>query len=227
MVRVDKTKPEHWEVSLRKEEIESCRSDPRFAAVLTLARIVNSLMFFSHALLEGSKAGNPSGSRQHVNALLFSAGTLYEALDEAERVGSVLGDNESYRRGLQKLLDDPKTKELRAKALLRLRNQIVFHFDPKVASKALKKLDLPAYQFATGDGPRRGDTYYPLADEVAINYIIEVLGGEGVELQTWKELLVGIRDLLTKFIDASESLIADVLKELGWTIRERKSQVSD
>ena len=214
--------PENWEASATKEQIGKLRTEPKFAGILTLARAVNALMFCNHALLEGAKGNRPADSRQHINALLFSAGILYEALDVAESTAKELGHLSSYKEGLKKLLEDPKTIKLRSKALLRLRNQIVFHFDPKVAAKTLQNLNLTSYQFVAGSGSSRGTSYYQLADEVAINYLIDIINQQGDEIETFKELLIEVSDLMTGFINAADDLIAHVLLDMGWTLRERK-----
>jgi hypothetical protein len=215
-------KPENWEVVFTKEQIENLRSDPRFAGVLTLARAVNAIMFCNQALLEGADKNEPSDLRQRMNALLLSAGILFESLDVAEKTAKELGNHPSYKKGLKKLLENSKTLRLRSKALLRLRNQIAFHFDPKVASKTLKELDLPAYQFATGVGSSRGTMYFQLADEVAINYLIGIIDPTGDELKTLGDLLTEIGELMTGYINAAETFIAHVIIDMGGTLQERK-----
>ena len=219
--------PERWEVALTEEQRAMFGAKPGLLQLLTLARVVNALMFCFDAILRIEQDGSPATSRQTTNSVFFTAGVLYEGLLTAEEIREHFGDRESYREGLGKMLADPGIVRLRDKVLIRLRNQVAFHFDKKMAPKIWKEINLPTLRFAVGRGKTSGGMYYQLADEVAINYFInEVLGvkgSAGVELEAYKDHLRELRDTLTSFVHGADRLIGDVMSELGCTVREETS----
>ncbi len=160
------------EIYISKEDFDKLRSDRSFVKLLNLARVVNALYFCFNAILDYTNDVTPAGQRQFYNAFLFSSGALYEGLIVADTLEKHFGDLDSYRNGFGKLLNNGKTKEMRTTVLERIRNSCVFHFSEGVARKTIKTLDLPSYIFATNIGTKRAGTYYNLADETVINFLL-------------------------------------------------------
>jgi|SRR5689334_18043449 len=214
--------PERWEVYISKRHFDKMRSDPKFSALLRLARIVNALNFCFRTLIKSNEDDTPAASRQHINSLLFACGILYEGIKVAKTLGKYFADRESFQKGLAQLLKDKETKKLQETALNSMRNKIVFHYDEDVVTTTLNNLNLESYVFVSGYGPQRGEMYYTLADEIAINFMIGEPGSKQEEDRILRELLTTTAEVVTKFVRTSDVLIADVLAEMKWLRREAK-----
>jgi hypothetical protein len=215
-------KPERWEVYIPKIGFEKIRSDARLAALLRLARIVNALNFCFRALLQSNDEDTPAATRQHINSFLFACGILYEGIKVAKTLGKHFGDRESFKQGLAQLLKDKETKKLQETALNSMRNKIVFHYDEDAVTSTLSDLDLKSYIFASGYSPKTGETYYTLADEIAINFIIGAPGSKEEEDRIFRETLTRTVKVVTEFVRSSDALIADVLADMKWRGRKAK-----
>jgi hypothetical protein len=212
---------DYRELYISKEDFDNLRSDRQFAKLLNLARAANALYFCYRALLDFSDDSTSAGQRQHINAFLFSAGVLHEGLIVADTLEKYFGERDSYRNGFGKLLNDESTKQLRNTILKRMRNKFVFHYDEDVPRKSLKTLNLPSYLFATGLGEKRRGLYYNLADEVVINFLLGDPASKEEE-RIFREALENITKVLVGFTDSADMLIADVLSEMNWKVREGK-----
>jgi hypothetical protein len=209
---------DYREIYASKEDFDALRNDNQFANLLNLARAVNAVYFCFKSLLDYSGDETPAGQRQHINGFLFAAGVLHESFSVAARLEKHFGERASYRNGFGTLLADPKTQELRQTILKRIRNKLVFHYDEDVAKQTLKTLDLKQYVFATGTGGKRKGTYYNLADEIVLNYLLNDVPPED-QYTVFKEALVNIGQALSAFIDCADALIDDVIPEHTWKLR--------
>lgn len=210
------------------EEFEKWREDPRLHAILNLARAVNALRFSHLAYLATKGDETPSGTRQRIQAFLLSCATMYEAFKAIDRLGKHLSDNETWQEKMTPILRDKAVKRFREKVLPLLRDKFVFHFDDDVAPEALKRLDLPEYVFAKAAGKARGDVYFALADEVALNYLLDNLPPEYGETDDEKlRAVVEEGAKLTKRLgDATESVLARGVLEMGdWELEGRPNGV--
>ena len=212
--------PGNWEIYLSKEEFDKIRSDPRLAILLNLARTVNALTFCFRSLLQSTNDSTPAGQRHYFNSFLFACGILYEGLKVANTLGKRFGDRDSFRKGFGRLLKDKETKRLQETVLNSMRNKIVFHFEADAMSTTLNELDLNSYSFAIGQGSTSGEAYYKLADDIAINFIIGSPGTHEDEVQLFRATAKGITQILSGFVAAANDLIADILKEMNWALRE-------
>jgi hypothetical protein len=209
-----------WEVYVEREDFERFREDEEIAALLNLARVVNMLNFCHHALLELPKGDTPASSRALSSGLFLSAGLLYEGLHVAQTMGKYFRGRESYKTGFAKLMGDERMKRFRSTGLARLRNEAAFHFNDEIAPAILKKLNLPEYKFLTGEGPKSGNIYYNLADEVLHNHLIGYSASAQEGEAEYKKLLGELAYVITPFVEAARALIQEVLLEKGWQVRE-------
>ncbi|HEV7397601.1 MAG TPA: hypothetical protein VGN86_13915 [Pyrinomonadaceae bacterium] len=205
-----------------KENFDRLRFDQKFARLLNLARTVNAVYFCFKSLLDHSGDETPAGQRQHINAFLFATGVLHEGFTVAERLEKHFGDRDSYRNGFGKLLADPNTQELRKAILKRMRDKFVFHYDKDVAEQTLKKIDLKEYVFATGTGGKRKGTYYNLADEIVINYMLNDVPLDEQDA-VFRATLKSIGESLSAFIDCADALMGEVLSEDTWILQRGES----
>ena len=209
-----------------KEGFDNLRSDKKFAALLNLARTVNAVYFCFKSLLDHSGDETPAGQRQHINAFLFAAGVLHEGFCVADRLEKHFGERDSYRNGFGKLLADPNTQQLRKNILKRMRDKFVFHYDKDVAEQILKTLDLNEYVFATGTGGKRKGTYYNLADEIVINYLLNDVPADEQD-SVFRATLKSIGDTLSAFVDCADALIGDVLAEDTWILQRGETRTAN
>ncbi|MEA2205719.1 MAG: hypothetical protein QOE77_2495 [Blastocatellia bacterium] len=217
---------EYREIYTSKEEFDKLRSDVKFAKLLNLARAVNAIYFCFNALLDYSGNLTPAGQRQTLNAFLFATGALNEGFKVADTLAKHFGERASYQNGFAKLLSDPQIKELRRTILARMRNKFVFHYDEDVARKTLKSLDLPYYLFATGTGSKRKGTYYNLADEIVINYLLRDIPAEDEQDRRFRQALDEVGKALSAYVDCADALIADVLPEGAWKVRKGTNRIA-
>lgn len=209
-----------------EENFDALRSDRKFARLLNLARTVNAVYFCFNSLLDYSGDETPAGQRQHINAFLFAAGVLHEGFAVAERLEKHFGDRDSYREGFGQLLADSKTQQFRKTVLKRMRNKFVFHYDKDVAERTLKTLELNEYVFATGTGGKRRGTYYNLADEIVINYLLDDVPADQQD-SFFRDTLKSIGETLSRFVDCADALIGDVLSEDVWSLQRGETGSAD
>ena len=145
---------------------------------------------------------------------------MYEGLTVADSLGKHFGERESYRNGFGKFLADPQTEELRRSILKPMRDKFVFHYDEDVAKKLIKILDLQSYVFATNIGSKRRGTYYNLADEAVLNYLVKDCKSKEEEDRAIRAAFDSIGKALSSYVECADTLIADVLSEGSWTITQ-------
>ena len=213
-----------WDVFCTKEIFEKLKNDERFLNILTLARFFNALRFCQQPVIDARSSNRPSSSRQSINSFLFAGSVLYEGFLLAEKLGQHFRDFDSFKKGFAVLLRDNKIRMLRETVLKRMRNKFVFHFDHDIVSEALEYFELPNYRFATGFGKSSGELYYGLADEVAMNYLLQPKPNDtDTELDNrLRSMMKEITQLMGQFTDAAERLIAEVLVSMGWTAEIRE-----
>lgn len=224
---IDKQSDDFWEVVCSKEEFEKFKNDERFLAILNLSRIVNALLFCQISALETGKTDTPSAKRQRINSFFYGSAVLYEGLRFANTLGKYFRNLESFRRGFEPLLKDKSVKKFKEAELNLMRNKFIFHFDNVVAQKALKSTESDSNIFAIGYGERLGQIYYTLADEAAIHFILndkqsaqDAQFDQDFECHS-KQLIQRITNLMTKFTEAADQLIGEVIKQMGWTFKRK------
>ena len=79
---------------------------------------------------------------------------------------------------------------------------------------------LDKYQFAAGHSGRNIDTYYMLADELAVHYLLS-MGESKTDKQLEEEyskLSFDVSEIVSNFYSACDQLITEVLMDLDWKI---------
>ena len=213
-----------WDISCTKDIFDTLRTDERFLNLLTLARFFNALRFCQQPVIDARTSDKPSASRQSINSFLFASSVLYEGFLLAEKLGQYFRDFDSFKNGFGVLLRDKKIKKLRTTSLKRMRSKFVFHFDRDISLEALKDFELPNYRFATGFGKASGELYYGLADEAVMNYLLQPQpeDTDGALNKRLRSLMEDITELMGKFAEAAELLIAEALVAMGWTAEIRE-----
>ena len=209
-----------YDINCSKAVFDAVKTDERFLVLLTLARFVNALRFCQKAGIDGHKSTGYAGARSTVNSFLFSASILYEGFILVEKLATHFRDVDSFKSGFGVLLRDKKVSSIRKAVFGRMRNKFVFHFDQEVAKETLADFDLPEYKFASGVGKAAGEMVFVLADEAVVNYLLQPAHGESNDslAKRYKEILQDTTEVMSKFLQASENLMGDVLKDMGFKV---------
>jgi hypothetical protein len=146
---------------------------------------------------------------------------LYEGFLVVEKLGRYFKDLDSFRIGFGALLRDKTVGFFRESALKRMRNKFVFHFDLDVAKESFNHFKLPEYNFASGTGRTSGEMYFGLADEAVMNYLLQPAENESDESlkDRYEKILEDITQIMGRFSESAERLMADVLDGMGFSIR--------
>lgn len=209
----------YLEIFMSSEDFDALRSDFRFARMLRLARVCNAILFCFNSYLDYTDNNSPKGLRQRFNSTFFVAGVLHEGLEVVDNLKIHFGKYDSFQNGFEKLLSEYKVINFRANELTTSRDKFIFHYDKDVATKSLKILDFSEYLFATASGSELGDLYFNLADEVAINYLIDGVNSKENEEQVMSNYFEMLASISTEFIHSADKLIGEVLSEMGWKVR--------
>ena len=212
-------------IPIPKEKFESLKNDQKFLKILILARFINAIRFCQMCsfLPISDSEGTYARKRQRINSFLYTGSVLYEGFRFAEKaLKKDFQKMDVYKKGIGAILKDEKTRELK-NSLSIMRNMFVFHFDTKniqSTGKALQKYDSDSYIFASAHGEAGGNMYYVLADEFFINYVIDQKSAESNDepKEIYKWLLKDTLDLMDRFTEAAEKLIAEFLLQIGLTV---------
>jgi len=211
----------NWTWTCSDSKFDEFRNDPSFVALVRLARITNGLRFCQGAVYASRKDFNPEGRRQRSNGFLMTCGLLFEGfkiLDDAE---SHLKQYTTFNNFFVPLISHKRVKELLGSDLRKTRNKIVFHYDRSVVTASLSSIKRPEYRFVAGLDDTAGSTFYELADEIVVNYLID--GGD-TSLNYSARLQRFVSDVTyvsTEFLSAADKLIVEALEKMGWTEVER------
>lgn len=210
-----------YDITCSKERFDLLKTDEHFLGLLTLARVVNALRFCQQAATGAKDIAGPAGARLRINSFLYASSVLYEGFLIVEKLGKNFKNLDSFIIGLGSLLRDRTVRSLRESVLNRMRNKFVFHFDPDVAKESLKDFKLSEYKFASGIGKASGEMYFGLADEAVLNYLLQPTQNEPDESLKgrWEKILQETTQIMGRFIESAEGLMADALVEMGFTVK--------
>jgi hypothetical protein len=221
-------------ITISPDEFERIKTDPDFVTLMTLARVTNTINFCISVMKSANEqsklSDTPAGSRQLLNAFLFSAGALYEGMIIVQSLGREFRSLDSFINGFQQLWADRNIQQLRQGALNHTRNQVAFHFwRDSVIGDTLRNINTEptseAITFAAAKssnpakaGVAPNDIYYTFADEVVVNFLVgQPAAGQSSEdklLADWQR----ITDLLNRFLDCANDLIEEVVTLKGWNV---------
>lgn len=210
-----------YHITCSKERFDLLKTDERFLGLLTLARAVNALRFCQKAGIDAKDTPGPSGARSTINSVLYASSALYEGFIVVERLGTHFKNLDSFKSGFGALLRDKTVRSFRESILSRMRNKFAFHFDLDVAKEAFDHFELREYTFASGIGKASGELYFGLADEAVMNYLLQPAENESNESlkDRYLKILQNTAQLMVRFTDSAERLMADVLDSMGFTMK--------
>jgi hypothetical protein len=211
-----------WEVTCTGEVFARVRSDPEFAFLLTLARMVNAVKFGVQTHRQAGGILTPVAERQRVGAQLFLAGLLHEILEFRKVAAKTCAHLDAFKRAFS-VFDQHNLDSTTVELLDRIRNRAAFHFDASVALRSLPQLPAEPFAFLIAVGRDPMDSNYELADIITFGFIFEAPTnlqklGEGL-----KEFRKQLDSLLLIFVKTADQLILERLLALEFTIKELES----
>jgi hypothetical protein len=231
-----------WQIVLPREQFARVRDDARLIPLLRLARIANALTIGQEGVLHSADDVSPAAQRRRWASFLYLGALLHEGLRTAEGLGRSLHHLPAYRAGFAALQGDKRVQWLRRAFLDKMRDRTAFHVDEAVYREALAHLDeRDEVVFASGTTYIAGDIYFNLADDLAVEYLLDValqhaadapepeppvdasdLGDDwppGPRAQMMVRLMMETSELSNRFIEATHRLIPVALREMGWKKR--------
>ncbi len=207
-------------ISLARDAFDRIKKDPRFVRVVQLGRIVNALRYTHIAGTAASLEADSSARRQRIASFLYVAGVLYEGFRLADVFGKDFANSTAFREGLGPLLKKPEVVALRQGILNELRNKAVFHNDDEVMKVGLDLVEADPVVFFRALGGTWGTTHYDLADLAVLKYAFRNVQTSALDEQATLRLIL---DVALEFGNCAESLIGEVLFEMGWKRQEENS----
>lgn len=210
-----------WKIAASPEQIDKFRGDPAFAEILTLGRIANLLRAALHTAAEqGGKVGTVA-ERARIAMTLLLTGLVAEAIPVLERSGEHFRHLPGFKGTVKPVLDDPTIRDLRDRWFAPMRNQAVFHNDKVVSKDGLSLLKPSVRQdLARGSTSSFLDAYYPMADVVAILYIIQKAGAVDDPGTFLENAISTVVSAATNVCLAIDTLIGQALERLGFQLEE-------
>lgn len=207
-----------WRISLTPPDLRRLRDDPALPELLTLGRVANILRSALAAGRVQERRDDSASERARVAMTLLLTGIVAEALPLLERSGKYFRDLPAFSSHVRPILGDDGLRDLKAKWLAPVRNQAVFHNDAVVSERGLSALDEHVeFDIARGSTAGHMDVYYPLADLVAVAYMIEA-GGSASDPRSFLMETVGpVIQLAGRICTAIDTLLGQALAARGLT----------
>ena len=127
-------------------------------------------------------------------------------------------DEAIFQNGLRLLLRDKVAQAVERMHLDRARNEAVFHFFPDRFASMLENTTSDKCTFVLGRGNRNRDVYYSFADVVAGEILVGYAADSEEFYAQLGEAMANTRDLVVRFADEAERLIAHHLKRWGFVM---------
>jgi hypothetical protein len=205
-----------WQVYCDRQRFEACRMDNRFPYIVALARAVNSLKFVHSAMLHAGIGNSPEARRGRLNSYFFASAILYESLKLVRTMTQAFKQDKMFWDGLHSILRDKAAQTIEKNYLNPVRNKAVFHFLPKFFAEMIRSATCDECIFASGRGKRREELYYPFADVITGGILMGFSSDTAEYYQALGNAMSDTSNLMVRFIDAAEFLIARYMKEWGF-----------
>ena len=210
------TQETDWHIICDADTFEKCRKDVKFAYIVTLARAVNALNFVNSVMVDKQGKDDPAAQRDRLNSYLFGSAIMYEALKLVRAMNQPFLDDDDFQSGLRLLLKDRTAQQIERAHLNPARHQAVFHFIPETFAAIISKTIRIDSPFVSSRGKRRGNISYAYADVVAAEILVGLSSNTEEFFSALGDAMAKTRDLVIKFADNAERLIALHLKAWGF-----------
>ncbi|CAN5460705.1 hypothetical protein BH10ACI3_BH10ACI3_15610 [soil metagenome] len=210
-----------FSITISKDQFVKLKADPRFVSIMRLARYINQLAF-CFASITSSQADTAIGQpRQAFNSMMYASGTLFEALQAIQHLEKEF-DHFSGWRELKSLLKDQDVVNLRDLFLNPTRQQLAYHVDKEPIEKTIQWMDLKEIVFHLGSDGTLENTYYPLADDIAFNFLAGNHPSDIAQAQHFERYTERWSDIVVKFVKAASNLLYQYALEQEFEIKERQ-----
>lgn len=209
-----------WIVSCDARTFEACKQDEKFAYIVALARVVNSLNFVHSTLLHVREEPTPDGRRARLNSYLFASAILYEGIRLVKAMNKPFRDDQMFQEGLRRILRDKVAIDIERKHLDPGRNRAIFHFLPKYFAEIIQSKGVDECLFVIAHGRTRKDLYYHFADTISAGILVGFSEDSDRFSHVLGRAMSETRDLMIRFIDDAELLIAHHLREWKFVAKE-------
>lgn len=205
-----------WRIECDHATFEKARLDPKFPLIVALARAVNALHFVNSAMVHAGKDDAPENARDRLNSYFFASAIMYEAIKLIRAMVRPFKDDVLFGNGLLVILRDPVAQKIEQDHLNPARNNAVFHFLPETFAEMINSATVDTCTFIMCRGELNMGLHYSYADVVTA----EILVGFAADTEEFYDVLskamAGTRDLVTRFSDHAEHLIAQRTKDWGF-----------
>jgi hypothetical protein len=210
------TQETDWHITCDAETFEKCRRDNKFTYIVTLARAVNALNFVHSVMIYTQGSDDPASMRNRFNSYLFGSALMYEALKLIRAMNQPFLGDDAFQNGLRLLLKDPTARQIERTHLNPVRHRAVFHFDPETFAETINKATRNESPFISSRGNRRREMNYGYADVVAGEILVGLSSDTEEFFSVLGDAMAKTRDLVIKFTDNADRLIAHHLKTWGF-----------
>jgi hypothetical protein len=205
-----------WKIVTGKDNFLSLKNDEGFWTILALGRAVNALFFSHQALVAHEGDDSPAAVRARFNSVLFSCSILVESSPLVQALGKHFSHLPEFKK-LSNLVNGKEARKIRQAALARLRNKLVFHFDPTEIGRQLSRLDFPEATFLSAMGKTNAQTYYEMSDLCALGTLYGAsYPSSDALMAAATEVTEAVSKLIVDFSNVAQEFIVAVLEVQGW-----------
>ena len=212
---MNNTNNHSWSVSIKKEVFEKLRNDKAFISILRLERILNTIRYSRSTTLYCADKNTPESKRDTNASFFLMCALLYEFIKNLyEDLKPRFKDLQAFQN-FQNLIESLISNE-NYELIKKVRDKVMFHFDPKVFSVSLEKFQVKTESVMFGEShtEQYGDFYCHLADELTFQYLMKSPETNDISLTRFGEFVDLIANFPFEFIQSAEILILEILEEL-------------
>jgi len=205
-----------WKINTDLQNFEKAKRDEAFWCVVALGRAVNTLLFVNQAFIDRKNEASPATVRAGFNQTFFAAALLFESRILVQTLGKHFSKVAEFRT-LSSIINGTPARKFLDSDIARLRNKLVFHFDPQEIGRQLRELP-PSEEtvFMTAVGRTNGQVHWEIADLCAFNSLYEGTWRESDDPSALDETTRTLGALISDFTNAAQYLIVKVLSDSGW-----------
>lgn len=207
---------------ISKESLDKLRGEDDFIDLVKVMRLSNVLTYVVNLILTETNKKDPVDRRAHARNRFNIGGYVYEGFrliqDMEKRHGG-----KAYFSGFRKILERI-AKKRPEKILHILRNNGAFHLDHANYStrSALAKMNHVELEVIAANENSYLATYFPLADDVDLNYLVDELAKSDSGTKNPKLTLEEENELVNEIF----MLVADLSKEMAFETHRFVLEVS-
>ena len=195
-------------VTIDKAKFEMCKNDEKFYLIIALMKILNVLKYCQYCIIESKKYKEPVDLMMRFNGLFYSVGVIFEVYNLRNRLYENFKGIPEFDNGLKKLFETKEYNKLINDVISNFRNKSIFHYDIEFIKDALNLYNNPEYNVLISSGTESLYNYYIMADEVFLGSLINFGKTEKEQEENLKDLLTKVLQIMMKFCEDAEQLIA-------------------